>query len=132
MWCGVDIVAVERVKKALIGDTGSRFKKKVFTPGEIDYCESKANNQASDKTKGIYQSYAARFAAKEAFSKAIGKGIGAAVNIGEIEIKNDLLGKPRIEISGQTRNLFDDLGCKSIELSISHETEYAVAFVMIY
>ena len=128
MLCGVDIVAVERIKKAVSGENGTRFKTRIFTQREIDYCESKAN----DKHNGMYQSYAARFAAKEAFSKALGKGLGASVNVSDIEIKNDLLGKPRIEICGQTRELFDGMGCLNIELSISHETDYAVAFVIIY
>ena len=123
MRCGVDIVDVGRIKNALSRDKGKHFKKKVFTQGEIDYCES--------KIKGMYQSYAGRFAAKEAFSKALGKGLGADVNISEIEVVNDLLGKPRLEIYGHTREVFLELGCNEIELSISHEKEYAVAFVVI-
>ena len=123
MWCGVDIVAVDRIKKALNGDKGLRFKEKVFTLTEIEYCEN--------KSKGKHERYAARFAAKEAFSKALGRGFDASVHIKEIEVINDQTGKPRIEVHGQTKDVFLGLGCKNIEISISHEKEYAVAFVLI-
>ena len=59
---GIDIAEVQRIRNA-IERHGERFLKRVFTDGEIQYCESKANRA---------ERYAARFAAKEAGMKAIG------------------------------------------------------------
>ncbi|MCK5052432.1 MAG: 4'-phosphopantetheinyl transferase superfamily protein, partial [Candidatus Cloacimonetes bacterium] len=52
---GIDNIEVERIKKQIDGST--KFKEKIFTSKEIEYCESKTN---------YAESFAARFAAKEA------------------------------------------------------------------
>ena len=54
---GNDIIETERVKN-LYEKYGDKFKKRVYTNKEIEYCEKKNTNK--------YQSYAGRFAAKEA------------------------------------------------------------------
>jgi len=60
---GVDMVEVARIQKALEDSRiGKRFRERVFTAKEIQYCES--------KRRGRYESYAGRFAAKEAVMKA--------------------------------------------------------------
>jgi len=51
---GIDIAEVPRIA-ASIERFGSRFLHRIFTEGEIRYCESKANR---------VERYAARFAAK--------------------------------------------------------------------
>ncbi len=62
--CGTDIIEIERIKKSIDDESiGKAFVEKVFTPMEIEYCESKKSQK--------YQHYAARFAAKEAAFKAI-------------------------------------------------------------
>ena len=61
---GIDIAEVPRVAEA-IERYGQRFLQRIFTEGEIRYCESKANR---------VERYAARFAAKEAGMKALGTG----------------------------------------------------------
>jgi phosphopantetheine--protein transferase-like protein len=61
---GVDIAEVPRIR-ASIERFGERFLHRIFTEGEIRYCEAKA---------GRFESYAARFAAKEAGMKALGTG----------------------------------------------------------
>ena len=53
---GIDIAEVPRIAQA-IQRYGDRFLRSIFTEGEIQYCESKANR---------VERYAARFAAKEA------------------------------------------------------------------
>lgn len=60
--CGTDIIEISRIKQSIekLGDT---FINKIFTKGEIAYCESKGKQK--------YQHYAARFAAKEAAFKAV-------------------------------------------------------------
>lgn len=105
---GIDIVEVERIKKAL--EKNEKFLKKVFTETELSYCLKKKNK---------YQHLAARFAAKEAFKKAVDKSI----SFREIEVvKKDK--KPEIRILNKKFK-------GKILLSISHTRNYAVAVVII-
>ena len=62
---GTDIVNIKRMDKSL-KKFGLKFKNKIFSRNEINYCEKKKNPASF---------YAKRFAAKEAFSKALGTGI---------------------------------------------------------
>ena len=39
---GIDITEVDRIERA-IQRYGQRFLRRVFTPAEIEYCQSKAN-----------------------------------------------------------------------------------------
>jgi len=76
---GVDLVEVQRIQRALEDSRiGKRFRERVFTAGEIDYCEKKG--------RGRYESYAGRFAAKEAVMKALGRGWGSKVRWLDIEV----------------------------------------------
>src|SRR5258708_20436062 len=76
---GIDVIEVDRIERALTRPaTGERFRARVFTPGEIKYCESRGLPR--------YQSYAARFAAKEATMKALGTGWNRNVGWSEIEV----------------------------------------------
>ena len=101
------------------------FKKRIFSKKEIVYCEKKKNPSSF---------YAKRFAAKEAFSKALGTGIRRGINFKDIEISNDYLGKPIINLKGETANfLKKEIKSKkySIHLSLSDDTPWAQATVII-
>ncbi|WP_027727397.1 holo-ACP synthase [Treponema sp. C6A8] len=77
------------------------------------------------------QHYAVRFAAKEAFAKAIGTGI--AFDLKDVFITKDQLGKPFLNVQGSAKKLLEEkagLGY-NIHVSLSHEKEYALAFVVI-
>lgn len=115
---GTDIVEVERIRKAI---EKPELKQKVFSAREIEYCEK-------DKT---CQSFAARAAAKEAFFKALGTGWRDKMHINEVEILNDTLGKPYVELSGETLQVFTEKGGGEIHVSLSHIKEHAIAFVII-
>ncbi|MES2621282.1 MAG: holo-ACP synthase [Bacteroidota bacterium] len=115
---GTDIIEVERVRRAVEKNT---FKEKVFSSREIGYCNK-------DNT---CQSYAVRAAAKEAFFKAMGTGWRDKMLIHEVEVLNDELGRPFIELSGETQKVFKQKGGTNIHVSLSHIKEYAVAFVII-
>jgi holo-[acyl-carrier protein] synthase len=112
---GVDLVEVARVETA-IEKWGERFLKRVFTPVEVEYCELHA-------ARGIH--YAARFAAKEAVRKATGENLKWT----DVEITNEVQGKPVVRLSG--RNLTGETENTRILLSISHTDEYAVAYVVV-
>lgn len=115
---GTDIIEVERVRNAI---EKPALKAKVFSQTEINYCDA----------AGKVQSYAARFAAKEAFFKALGTGWRDKMQITEVEILNDGLGKPSVILSGETKMVFEKLGGKSIHVSLSHIKEFATAFIII-
>ena len=70
------------------------FREKIFSAGEIAYCETKKNK---------YQHYAARFSAKEAFMKALGTGWRFGIRFVEIEVIHDPLGKPLIRLIRRRR-----------------------------
>ena len=59
---GTDLIETDRMQ-ASVERFGERFLERVFTPGEILYCQRK---------KQSAESFAARFAAKEAGAKAAG------------------------------------------------------------
>jgi holo-[acyl-carrier protein] synthase len=117
---GIDIIEVSRIEKALSRDIG--FRDKIFTPGEIAYCEGK---------KHKYQHYAARFSAKEAMLKAIGTGWRFGIRFADIEVIHDELGKPHIAVYGKAKELMEQLLVSKIHVSLSHLKETATAIVII-
>lgn len=117
---GTDIIAVARIDRVI--KNNPRFIEKVFSPGEQEYCSSKANPA---------QSYAARFAAKEAFMKALGTGWDEGISWNQIEVVNDAKGKPSLYLSGTTGTLVKSRSIGQIHLSLSHEKDYAIATVIL-
>ena len=75
--------------------------------------------------------FAGRWAAKEAFAKAIGCGFGSDCAWQDLEILNDERGKPVMNITGTALQTFEKIGGKTIHLSVSHEKNYATAFVIL-
>ena len=120
---GIDIIEVERVERALTRlVTGDRFRQRVFTPGEIAYCESRGRPR--------YQSYAARFAAKEAAMKALGTGWNRHVGWNEIEVVRRRGQPPSIKLHGKAAQFAQGCDIVRFHLSISHTATCAVAYVI--
>jgi holo-[acyl-carrier protein] synthase len=120
---GVDLVEVARIRRALEDPrTGARFRKRVFTQGEIAYCET--------KRRGTYESYAGRFAAKEAVMKALGRGWGAQVCWLGIEVVRAASGKPDIVLHDRTATRAQGLGIRRWALSTTHTAEHGMAYVI--
>jgi holo-[acyl-carrier protein] synthase len=121
---GIDIVENYRLEEILLKKK-SNFKKKIFTINEIAYCKKKSNSIAC---------YAKRFAAKEAFAKAVGVGFRKNINFKDIEVVNNIYGKPYIyinkKIDNKIKNFFKVKKFK-ILLSISDEKKYSIASVII-
>ena len=115
---GIDTIEVARIQKQLTGS--ERFKARIFTATEIEYCEAK-KNQA--------QNYAARFAAKEAFFKALGTGWRGGLAFTQVEVRNDSLGKPEIHLSGKAQELIEANGIINIQVSLTHLKDFASAIV---
>jgi holo-[acyl-carrier protein] synthase len=75
-------------------------------------------------------SLAARFAAKEAFGKALGTGLGG-LKLLDIETRRDSHGKPRLELGPSASDALVRTGGRLVHLSLSHEKEYSLAFVVV-
>ena len=116
---GTDIVSIERIKNAIV-KFKEKFQGKIFTREEWDYCWNKKNP---------YPSLAARFAAKEAVLKALGTG-KSGIKWRDIEIKLDPKGKPSINLSGLAAETARTQYISNFNLSLSHCSKYAVAFVV--
>lgn len=112
---GIDIVEIDRVRRAVEREA---FKNRVFTPGEIEYCENRGKSGA--------QSFAGRFAAKEAILKAFGTGLRGGT-LKDMEIINDELGCPQVLLTGYFKQLAQKKGITAIWISISHSVNNAVA-----
>ena len=115
---GIDIVKVERIKE-VVEKWGEKFLRRVFTDNEISRCYEK---------KDPFPSLAVRFAAKEALIKAVGSMISAFT---DMEILNDPHGKPFVRTSGKLEGFLRENSLRAPQVSLSHEREYAVAFVVL-
>ena len=118
---GIDIAEVPRIAES-IERFGERFLKRVFTEGEIQYCDSKANRA---------ERYAARFAAKEAAMKALGTGWNRGVRWRDIEVFRQPGSRPTIKFYGIAAQFAEKLRTRNIALSLSHTPEHAIAHVIL-
>ena len=118
---GTDIVEISRIAEALERH-GEQFKKRLLTEAEIALASTR---------KDAVTFYAGRWAAKEACAKALGCGIGAECALTDVEILNDAENAPYLLLHGAAEKRAEKLGVKHIYVSISHEKEYAVAFVIL-
>ncbi len=118
---GLDIAEVPRIA-ASIANFGDRFLRRVYTDGEMRYCDSKANRA---------ERYAARFAAKEAAMKALGTGWNHGVRWRDVEVVRQPGGRPTIAFHGKAAEFAAKLGAKNIALSLSHTAQQAVAQVIL-
>jgi holo-[acyl-carrier protein] synthase len=118
---GIDIAEVPRIRRA-IERFGDRFLHRIFTAGEMRYCDSKANRM---------ERYAARFAAKEAAMKALGTGWNHGVRWRDCEVTRLPGGRPTMAFHGVAAEFAKRLGVKNAALSISHTAEQAIAQVIL-
>ena len=114
---GIDIIEVDRIKNS-IQKYSDRFKKKIFTQKEIDYCHSQA-----DPAKH----FAARFTVKEAVLKCFGTGMTGGILWKDIEVDKLNSGQPFLSLHGNGKKLFNQLNLKHIHVSITHDKTYAAA-----
>ena len=69
---------------------------------------------------------AGRWAAKEAVSKVLGLGV-RGIGWRDIEIERLPTGQPAVRLHGRAAARAEQLGMERIAVSISHESDYAVA-----
>src|ERR1700687_2080583 len=118
---GIDIAEVPRIRHS-VERFGQRFLQRIFTAGEMRYCDSKANR---------VERYAARFAAKEAAMKALGTGWDHGVRWRDIEVSRQPGGRPTLTFHGKAAEFAVRLGAAHIALSLSHTAEQAIAQVIL-
>jgi holo-[acyl-carrier protein] synthase len=118
---GIDIAEVPRIRQS-IERFGDRFLQRIFTTGEMRYCDSKANR---------VERYAARFAAKEAAMKALGTGWNHGVRWRDCEVTRKPGGRPTMSFHGKAGEFAAKLGVTNIALSLSHTAEQAIAQVIL-
>jgi holo-[acyl-carrier protein] synthase len=118
---GHDIVFVPRMAE-VIERWQQRVLDRVFSPGEQAYCHAHREHA---------RHFAARFAAKEAFYKAASRGKPLPLRFRDAEVVHARGQELRLELSDRARDITRDLGIVAVHLSLSHDGEYASAFVVI-
>jgi len=110
---GIDIIKVERIR-ASIERFGERFATRVLTVNEQRYVRMRP------------ETFAGRWAAKEAVSKVLGLGV-RGIGWRDIEVERLPTGQPSVRLHGRAAARAEQLGMERIALSITHESDYAVA-----
>jgi holo-[acyl-carrier protein] synthase len=118
---GIDIIEVKRIREVLLRTP--RFRERVFTDRECDYCEGRGAVAA--------EHYAARFAAKEATLKALQTGWSGGIGWQDVEVASRDGGAPYLILHGPVQELFEKSGATATHLSLSHTSEHAIAQVVL-
>ena len=117
---GLDATEIARIAD-MIERYGDRFVRRVFTDGEIAYCQGK---------RDFASSFAARFAAKEAAMKALGTGHSRGVFWTGIEVVRRY-GPPQLRFHGGAAARFEAMGGTGSLVTLTHSRELAIAHVML-
>lgn len=113
VWIGVDIEEIDRFRK-FDYDYNDSFLNRLFTKQELEYCFSKADPAPH---------LAVRYAAKEAVVKALNEITDEVIDYKTIEIRHTEKGTPIVGVEGLEK--------LNIKLSLAHEKDKALAFVLI-
>ncbi len=117
---GTDIIECDRIAE-MLEKHGDYFLDRVYTSRELEYCRGR---------KAAVQHYAGRWAAKEAVLKALGTGWSRGIAWTDIEVVNEMGGRPRIELGGKAVDVAAELGIREVLISISHCRSHAVAYAI--
>jgi holo-[acyl-carrier protein] synthase len=119
---GIDVIQNKRIKNLI---NNKSFIERTFGKNEVKF---------SKKTINKVNYFAKRFAAKEAFAKSLGTGFRNNLNLKDIEILNDRIGKPYYYKSKKMNNIIKKLfkiKKFNLFLSISDEKDYSIAFTIL-
>jgi len=114
---GTDILSTERMGELPKEDA---FVRKTFTEREREEIFSRETP---------HMAFCTRFAGKEAVFKALRMDPDAA-RLDEIEILSDETGAPCVTLHGRMAAWAERVGVTAVHLSLSWETDYAVAFAV--
>jgi len=118
---GFDLVQISTVARSL-EQFGATYEHRVFTDGELRYARSGGALVA--------QRLAARFAAKEAVMKAL-QLAEAGVGWRDIEVVKQAGGDCEVALHGRAAEAAQAAGAEQIQLSMSHDGDYAGASVCV-
>ncbi|MDR3283750.1 MAG: holo-ACP synthase [Treponema sp.] len=116
---GCDIAKISRFERWVHNKALTR---RFFHPEELGILDRSPRQAA--------QSLAARFAAKEAYSKALGTGFHG-LELRDICVVTGGNGKPSLAVHKSALGLLQKNGADTIHLSLSHDGDYALAFVIL-
>lgn len=118
---GTDIVHIPRIQTSL-DRFGARFSSRILSQAEHAEFIQSAHPAAF---------LAKRFAAKEAAVKALGTGFSQGIGFHDVAVAHDPLGRPLLRFAGQMEIRCRQRGIRAAHLSLSDDTGYAVAFVIL-
>lgn len=121
---GIDVIEIKRIER-LLGRSGERFERRIFTSAEIADCR---------RVRGVAAQFAVRFAAKEALMKAVGTGWSRGVrwvDIGTLEDARAPGGSLRLTLAGRVAEIARELGCGAAHLAVSRTRSHAMAVVLL-
>ncbi len=118
---GLDLVKRSRIEDAL-AKHGERFTNRIFTEGEQAYAGPK---------KQWPLHYAGMWAVKESTVKALGTGFSGGIRWRDIDVGHDDRGKPTVTLSGKALERAEAIGVASVHVSITHDTEWSAAQVIL-
>lgn len=117
---GTDLCAIGRLERMVVRNRDGVARRLLATS------EAEAFACAREPARFL----AKRFAAKEALGKALGTGIRVPVLLRSIAITHDDLGKPVFAFDDTLREWLAQRALRA-HLSLSDETDYALAFVVV-
>jgi holo-[acyl-carrier protein] synthase len=117
---GTDITECLRIAR-MIERHGELFINRVYTPGEIRYCQNRTQST---------QCFTGRWAAKEAVLKALGAGRRQGISWRDIEVRNQPGGKAVVAVRGRVRDMVQQLGVGKLLVSIAHCRTHATAYAI--
>ena len=117
---GTDIVECVRIGR-MIEQHGELFLNRVFTEREIRYCQER---------KRAVEHFAGRWAAKESVLKALDVGWRRGMSLTEVEIRNELGGRPQVHLCGAAKEAAQNRRVSDILLSIARCRAYATAYAL--
>ena len=113
---GIDLVDCPRIEK-MIANHGQKFLDRVFTEAE----------QKNANGKNRVEKLSGRFAAKEAVLKLIGTGWRGKIAWTDIEVVNDVMGKPIVKLDGEVERIAGEMGITEVSISITHTANFVIA-----
>lgn len=116
---GTDILKIDRLSPETLVPSDPFFKQ-TFTADEAE--------EAATRPVPLHY-YATRFAGKEAVFKSL-RLHPDGVRLNEIEILNAPDGSPYVILHGRLLKAAADKGIEQIHISLSYDTDYAVAYAL--
>lgn len=123
---GTDILHVHRIYNIVLNNRKEflrNFVKKVLHSFELE--DLKKNREVLNINEKLANYVGKKFAAKEAIVKSMGRGLSCisqyGISMSDIEIRNDIFGKPEVYLYNKAKKVAERLGIVKIFISISDE-----------